>query len=244
VPAPETLALAALLLAATYAIFGLTGFGSTVLALPLLVHAMPLKFTVALLMLLDLAAGLTLIARARRGVRKDEMARLVPFLLAGLVLGVFLLVELPEAPLLTVLGLFLLAYAGSGLARRGGELSLSALWAAPFGLAAGAFSALFGTGGVLASLYVAGRLKDKAELRATVAAAVLVNSLARLALFGGVGLLTMEVLRSALWLLPSVLVGLFVGQRLHAAVPAGGVLRVLYVVVLLAGVSLLARYAV
>lgn len=242
-PTPETLLLAALILAATYAVFGLTGFGSTVLALPLLAHFMPLKFAVPLLMLLDLAAGFTLVARARSGVRKDEMRRLVPFLLAGLVLGVFLLVELPEGPLLAALGIFLLAYAGYGLARRGAELSLAPRWAAPFGLAGGVFAALFGTGGVLVSLYVAGRLKDKSELRATVAAAVLVNSATRLVLFGAVGLLTADVLLSALWLLPSLVIGLFVGQRLHAIVPAAGVLKLLYVLVVLAGASLLVRYA-
>jgi uncharacterized membrane protein YfcA len=241
-PTPETLLLVALILAATYAVFGMTGFGSTVLALPVLAHFMALKFAVPLLMLLDLAAGLTLVGSARSGVRKDEMWRLVPFLLAGLVLGVFLLVGLPERPLLTALGVFLLAYAGYGLTRRG-ELSLSALWAAPFGLAGGIFAALFGTGGVLVSLYVAGRLKEKSELRATVAAAVLVNSATRLVLFGAVGLLTADVLLSALWLLPSLVIGLRVGQRLHAVVPANAVLKALYVLVLLAGVSLLARYA-
>jgi len=242
-PTPETLLLAALILAATYAVFGLTGFGSTVLALPVLAHFMPLKFAVPLLMLLDLVAGLTLSARARSGVRRDEIWRLVPFLLAGLALGVFLLVGLPERPLLAALGVFLLAYAGYGLVRRGGEFSLAPFWAAPFGLAGGIFAALFGTGGVLVSLYVAGRLKDKSELRATVAAAVLVNSGGRLVLFGAVGLLTADVLLSALWLLPSVVIGLFAGQRLHAVVPAGAVLKALYFLVLLAGVSLLVRYA-
>jgi hypothetical protein len=244
-PAPETLFLAALLLAATYAIFGLTGFGSTVIALPILVHFLPLKFAVPVLMLLDLAAGIAVSARAWRGVRMDEFGLLAPFLVAGIALGLTLLISAPEGPLLVALGLFLLAYAGYGLARRGGELRLSRFWAAPFGLASGAFAALFGTGGVLLSAYVAGRLRDKAELRATVAAAVLVNSGVRLVLFGATGLLTQEgVLMTALWLLPATAVGLIVGQRLHAVVPAGGVLKLVYLVLLAAGASLLARYAV
>ena len=110
-------------------------------------------------------------------------------------------------------------------------------------IAGGALAALFGTGGVLTTVYFAGRLSRKDELRATAATAVLVNSVTRVALFGATGLLTRDVLLSGLLLLPSVAVGLFVGQRLHALVDAGAVRRAVYFVLLLAGVSLLVRYA-
>src|SRR5690242_15250198 len=136
-PSPELLLLAAAITAATYCVFGLTGAGSTVLALPLLAHFLPLKFAVSLLLLLDFAAGLVLISRARRGVRTDELYRFLPFVLAGIALGLVLLIQLPEGPLLTVLGVFLILYAGYGLARRTGALRISRAWSAPIGLAAG-----------------------------------------------------------------------------------------------------------
>lgn len=242
-PSPELLLLAAAITAATYSVFGLTGAGSTVLALPLLAQFLPLKFAVSLLLLLDFSASLVLIARARRGVRVDELARFLPFVLAGIAIGLFLLIRLPEAPLLAALGVFLLLYAGYGLARRAGAFSIPRAWAGPIGVVAGGLSALFGTGGVLMSLYISGRLRDKNELRATAAAAVLVNSGTRVVLFGATGLLSEGLLLSALCLLPSMLLGLFVGQRLHAAVSVTGVLRAVYAVLLVAGVSLLVRSA-
>jgi uncharacterized membrane protein YfcA len=49
------------------------------------------------------------------------------------------------------------------------------------------------------------------------------------------------MLTSVLFLLPSLIFGLLVGNRLHAAVPAAVVLRVVYVVLAAAGVSLLVR---
>lgn len=238
------LLLAALITAATYSVFGLTGFGSTVLALPLLAHFVPLKFAVPLLLLLDFAAALTLSTRARKGVRRDELAPLVPFLLAGMVLGLTLLINVPEAPLLTALGVLLLAYAGYGLVRRPVALRLSRVWAVPIGLVGGALAALFGTGVVLVAPYIAGRLPDKDEFRATASATVLLNAVARTVLFGVAGLLTQEgLLWSALLLLPSMFVGLFIGQRLHAVVAPGGVVRAVYGVLLIAGLSLLVRYA-
>ena len=45
-PPPETLVLAALVVAGAFVIFGITGFGSTIIAAPLLAHAMPLKFVI------------------------------------------------------------------------------------------------------------------------------------------------------------------------------------------------------
>ena len=242
-PSPELLLLAAVILAATYCVFGLTGAGSTVLALPVLVQFLPLKFAVSLLLLLDFAAGLVLISRAREGVRVDELVRFLPFVLVGIGIGLVLLIKLPEAPLLTLLGAFLLGYAGYGLLKKGKEIKISLAWSAPIGVTAGGLSALFGTGGVLMSLYIAGRLRDKNELRSTAAAAVLFNSGTRVVLFGATGLLSEGLIVSALWLLPSMLIGLFIGQRLHAAVSAAAVLRAVYMVLLLAGASLLIRYS-
>ena len=220
----------------------MTGFGSTVVALPLLAHLLPLKFAVAMLLLLDLTASLAVISRVRDAVRKDELARIVPFLLAGVGFGVTLLVKLPERALLVTLGVFLLAYAAYCLAGRRSASTLAAAWAAPIGLVGGGFSALFGTGGVLLVVYFAGRLADKAQLRATTAAGILVSTVTRALLFGVTGLLAQEgVLLSALALLPAVLGGLLVGQRLHARVDASQVLRAVYLLLLVSGLSLLVR---
>jgi uncharacterized membrane protein YfcA len=223
-------------------VFGMTGFGSTVLALPLLAHLLPLKFSVAMLLLLDLAASLTVISRARGAVRKDELVRIVPFLFAGVALGVTLLVKLPERPLLITLGIFLLAYAGYCLAGRRTAATLAAGWAAPIGLVAGGFSALFGTGGVLLVVYFAGRLPDTRALRATTAAGILVSTGSRALLFGATGLLAQDgVLLSALALLPAAFIGLLLGHRLHARVDPRQVLRVVYLLLVVSGLSLLLR---
>jgi len=239
---PETLAVAALITAATYLVFGMTGFGSTVLALPLIAHFVSIKFAVSLLLLLDFTACLLLIPRVRRGVRLDELGWMFPFMLAGIAVGLTLLIQLPEAPLLGGLGVFLLVYAAYGTTRRAGPLRLSRAWCAPIGFAAGTLGALFGTGGVLTALYFAGRFDDKEQLRATAAAAVLLNTSMRVVFFWSSGLLGQDgLLTSALVLLPSVLIGLFVGGRLHAAVPTAVVVRVVYLVIGVAGASLLVR---
>lgn len=240
--APEIILLAALVIAFAYTAFGLAGFGSTVIALPLLVHFFELKFAVPLLMLLDLAAFLFVGTRVRRQIRYAEIAWLVPFILAGMAVGLVLLIEVDEQILITVLGVFLLLYAGYSLARRGPPPSLSRAWCAPIGLAGGAFSALFGTGGVLFAIYNAGRIHDKDALRATNAAMIVLSSLVRALLFGAAGLLTQAgLLVTALALLPAMLAGVWLGNRLHAVVPASAVVKAVYALLVIAGLALLAR---
>jgi uncharacterized membrane protein YfcA len=223
-------------------VFGLTGFGSTVIALPLLVLFFPLKFAVSLMMLLDLAVLALFGARLRRGLRLDEIGWLLPFMLAGMAAGLTLLIKAPERPLLVVLGLFLLCYAAWGLLRPSGPPRLARGWCAPVGLAGGVFSALFGTGGVLFAVYNAGRLRDAAELRANNAAMILLSSSLRLVLFGAVGLLAQDgLLTTALALAPALAFGFWLGARANAAVPAAAVVKAVYALLVIAGLTLLAR---
>jgi len=240
----ETLATAAVVLFLTYTVFGLTGFGSTALAVPLLVHVVPLRYLVPMLVILDLVASLLVSGRGRSGVRFDELGRVAPFMIGGLLLGLTLLIGVPEQPLVIVLGVFLVAYAAYGLLRRSGSVSLAGWWCAPFGLVSGAFASMFGNGGAILALYFSGRLRAKDELRATSAAMVLLNAGLRVVLFAAAGLLTQDgLLGSAAILVVPALAGLYLGNRLHDRVSAARVLQAVYVVVALAGVSLLVRAA-
>ncbi len=234
------------MVALAYTAFGLAGFGSTVIALPLLAHFFALKFAVPLLMLLDIAAFLLFGARAFKSIQYREIGWLVPFILVGMGAGLTLLIEVGEEKLLVVLGSFLLLYAAYGLLV--GEFGrvrpslVSRAWGVPVGLAGGVFSALFGTGGVLFALYNAGRIRDKEALRATNAAMIVLSSLVRVVLFAIAGLRTQDgLLATALLLLPALLGGVWLGGRLHAAVSAAAVVKAVYALLVLAGLLLLAR---
>jgi uncharacterized membrane protein YfcA len=70
------------------------------------------------------------------------------------------------------------------------------------------------------------------------------SSIVRVVLFGAAGLLSQSgLVVTALWLAPAMIAGLFIGNRLHAAVPTGAVVRVVYLLMAVAGVSLLIRAA-
>lgn len=74
---------------------------------------------------------------------------------------------------------------------------------------------------------------------------IMASSLVRVVLFGASGLLSQEGLGAcALLLAPAVIGGVLIGNRLHAAIPAAAVVRVVYLLLLISGVSLLVRAAV
>ncbi|MEO7855253.1 MAG: sulfite exporter TauE/SafE family protein, partial [Rubrivivax sp.] len=53
----HTLLLAAAIIVLAYTVFGLSGFGAGIVALPLLAQFMPIRFGVPMLLLLDLCCG-------------------------------------------------------------------------------------------------------------------------------------------------------------------------------------------
>lgn len=237
-----TLAQLALIIVFGYTVFGLTGFGSSVTAMPLLVLLIPLRMAVPLMLVFDLVSGLLLGLRNRRFIEKREALRLMPFMVAGMAIGVLALVRAPERLLLVVLGLFILCYSAWSLLVRGKPRPLASAWAGPFGVVGGMFTALFGTGGPFYTIFLTRRLDDKLALRATISGVLFFSAVARLVLFTGAGLYRDPALPLlAGVLLPFALGGLYVGNRLHQWLPAERVRQAVWVVLIAGGVSLVLR---
>jgi len=238
----NTLVSAALIIVLAYTIFGLTGFGSSITAMPLLAYLFPLRFAVPLMLIFDICATLLLGLKNRGAVDRRELLRLIPFMLVGMVLGVTLLVKAPERALLFVLGTFVLAYAGWSLLLHRTVKTIATGWSVPLGTVGGVFTALFGTGGPIYVIYLAGRLHDKSVLRATIGALIFVSGLARLALFSSAGLYAQQsLLLLAAILLPAAMLGLYIGSRLHRSLPLQRVVQVVWTILIFGGISLIWR---
>lgn len=240
--APVTIAALAGIVVLAYTVFGLTGFGSAITAMPLLVLVIPLRMAVPLMLVFDLVSGLLLGWKNRRFIARREALFLIPFMLAGMAFGVVALVRAPERVLLLVLGFFILGFSAWSLLARGTPRPLAAVWAAPFGMVGGVFTALFGTGGPFYTIYLTRRLHDKLPLRATISGVLFFSAVARLLLFSGAGLYRQAGLPLlAAGLLPFALAGLYAGNRLHAWLPAQRVRQAVWVVLVAGGASLVLR---
>ena len=225
-----------------YTVFGFGGFGANLVALPLLAHVMTLRFAVPMLLVLDLFSASAMGVKNRKLIERGELLRLLPWLLAGMALGVPVLKYGREAWLLMVLGSFVLAYALWSLFGRANPAPISPRWAFPAGLAGGVFSTLFGTGGPIYTLFLARRIIDTSRLRATVGALILGSAVVRLMLFTGSGFFSQPgLLKLALVLVPCALLGYLIGSRLHARLPQAQVRKVIWGMLVVSGGSLLVR---
>jgi uncharacterized membrane protein YfcA len=238
----EVCVLAPLIIMLGYVIFGMVGFGSTITNAPLLAHFLPLRFVIPLTLLLDLFAAVALGTRMRGQADRGELRRILPFVLLGLVLGLALLINLPERALLLLLGGFVL-YAGiSGFVRRPGAGQLHRAWAIPAGIVGGVFSALYGTGGPIYTVYMARRIADKSVFRATMARLILTVGLVRFALFAASGLIGQDhLLLAALLLAPFAALSLALGNRLHHLLSPRRILLFVYLLIIANGAALILR---
>lgn len=234
-------ALAVLLLA--YFVRGISGFGSGLIAVPLLALRFPLPEVVPFMLIADFGASGLVGGLNFRQVDWLEIRRLLPATLAGVVLGTHLLVSLPAAYLLTLLGVFVMAFAvRSLLLRNRGFTRTSAHWAYPAALSGGAVSGLFGTGGPPYVIYLSHRIADKGGLRATLSALFFLEGLLRIVTFLAAGLLWgWEVWKNALLAAPLIVAALYAGSHVHSRLTDRQMLQGVSWLLLGSGVSLLVK---
>lgn len=240
-PELSSLIWAAPILLAAYFIRGITGFGSGLIAVPLLALNLPLTFVVPLILLTDFTASLILGGLHFDKVAWPEIRRLLPTGLLGVGLGAYLLVSLPAAPMLIGLGGVVILYALRNLLLNTttAPKPASPRWAWPAGLMGGAVGAMFGTGGPPYVIYLSHRLFDKGVLRATFSGLFFIEGLSRITTFVVSGLLLhIELLYTYLAAMPITLGALWIGSHVHTRLTQAQMLRLLSMILLGSGVSL------
>jgi uncharacterized membrane protein YfcA len=228
---------------AAYIVFGIAGFGTALVAGPLLIHFMPLSTIIPLLVVLDFIAAFGNLLPSRQAVVGSELKRLLPFMALGCTVGVVFLLNLKSDLLLLLMGLFITGYALYMLAVKVKPARLSAFWAVPMGTVGGLFGALFGSGGFLYALYLSARLEDKQQVRATQSALISCSTVVRLGLFTVAGVYgDLQLLLTAVCLLPAMALGLWIGRRLTLKMSREAFVRLVTWLVLVSGLTLIYRY--
>jgi len=240
---PTDMLYATSVLLLAYFVRGISGFGSGLIAVPLLALRFPLQEVVPFMLIMDFSASALVGGVSFKQVEWPEIRRLMPLSLIGVVLGTSLLVSLPPSILLTLLGVFVLAFALRSLLLHPGKFQpISTLWAHPAALTGGAVGGLFGTGGPPYVIYLSHRIQDKFRLRATLSGLFFLEGLFRIATFLIVGLLY----GSAVWLnslmaAPIVFTALYAGSHVHARLTNTQMTHLIGVLLLVSSASLLVK---
>lgn len=235
------LAFCGTVLAVAYFVRGLTGFGSGLISIPLLVLVLPLQAVVPLVVLLDYTASFSQSTSAREDVRWRELVPLLPFSMAGVLAGLLILKTMSAAEMSHALGVFVLFFAvyqffGLEMAGR-----YSKGWAVLAGGSGGLIGTLFGTGGPFYIIYFRLRGLDKSELRATFAATFLIDGGWRLVGYAASDFFTRDFLLTALAALPVMTVALYAGGHIHSRVSQKTFQRAISLLLVCSGLALVLK---
>jgi uncharacterized membrane protein YfcA len=239
---PWLYVLAPIVIIVGYTVFGLSGFGSTVISVPILAHFLPISYLVPLMVLLDLASATMIGAKDHEHVSRVELKHIIPFMFVGFVVGVTVLVKVPDEYLRPALGLFTMAIGLNSILNPRLNRLLSAWWCVPTGVMGGAVATVFGAGGPIYATYLSGRMQDKTKIRATMGALISISAFTRAIVYAVSGLLLhTAIFVGGLVLAPFVLIGLRLGNRIHLNLTQEQLRRIVGVIVLFTGASLLLR---
>jgi hypothetical protein len=242
---PLGIVLTACIVFGAFVIRGMSGFGAGMIGIPLLAFLMPVHTAVSMFGLLVLVLFTFLSIRDWRDVVRGELKRLIVPTLLGVAGGVLLFKHLDNRVLMQLLAGFLIAYALYALAVHYfglPEFTCSQRWAYPVGFAGAFIDTLFGGGGgTLVVIYLHMRRVGRAPFRATVAALWLAEMIARILGYGAAGYYTIETLLLCALLLPLMGAGTWVGERLGNRISQESFSKLMALLLLIAGVSLLAK---
>ncbi len=235
----ELLLSVAILLTA-YFVRGITGFGSALVAVPLLSLLLPVTLVVPVVILLDYLGSLSHGLHHRKQVLWREIVPLTPFTLSGIVVALYLMKQVEPGTLTVALGIFVILYAVYSLL----PIQLpqgSRLWAAPLGFLAGLIGAAFGTGGPFIVIYLTLRQLDKLSFRGTIAVIFFIDGGMRLLGYFLSGLYTLELLGWTLLSIPLAALGMWLGGQIHSGLSQRQFVQIISVTLLLSGTALLVK---
>jgi uncharacterized membrane protein YfcA len=221
---------------------GLAGFGSALVAVPLLALLLPMPTLVPLMVLLGIAVSLLNLLHLHHALADAPLGRLLLGYLLGTPLGLLFLTRAPEPLVLGLLGLGLAAFALLSLAGRQPRGRWLREQRLAIGALSGALGAAYGTNGPPVILHVAAHPEWGSDRqKATLTLFFLVSGLLTAGAHWAGGLVTGPVLELTLWALPALLGGALAGVWLYRRLGEHDYRRMVFALVLLTGLMLLWR---
>jgi uncharacterized membrane protein YfcA len=223
-----------------YLVRGIAGFGSALIAVPLLALVMPLTLVVPMVVLLDYLSSLTQGVSHRQYICWKDIWPLIPFSAAGVAYSLYIFTSSDTQHLAIGLGIFIILFGVYQLLPI--QFGRADNWAAlPTGFFGGFFGAMFGTGGPFYVIYLSLRQLEKVAFRATFATIFLIDGSMRLAGFALNSLYDYSAAAHLIALFPAAILGLFIGSRIYSTASKQDFLRIISVLLLGSGIALILK---
>jgi hypothetical protein len=221
-----------LLLAVTFLagfIQGLSGFGSVLLSLPLLILFLDVRTAIPLVALVALALTVLLLIQLREHLDWKKVYPLLAGTLFGVPVGVFLLKHLDTNLIQLVLGTVLVGYALYGLTSRLSLKGIRTRWAYLYGFLAGCLGGALSASGPPVIIYTSLQPWSKDQIKVTLQGYFLASGLIVVLFQAASGLTTWPVMKLFALSLPAVIIGTLVGSHFYGMVREEGYRKIILI---------------
>jgi uncharacterized membrane protein YfcA len=220
---------------------GLSGFGSVLVALPLLALFLDFKIAVPLVSLWGMTINIILLLSLRRHLSLKRILPLAVAALPGIPLGVYILKNVSVWVLEMVLGGLLVVFSLYFVWSGGKTRILARGWAYAAGFCSGCLGGGLAMSGPPVIIYTALQPWPKDEIKSTLTGFFFLSGLFILAAQAASGLITTTVLSWSVLSIPFVVVGVFLGSWFYDKLDTNRYRQVIVWLITLLGLLTLAK---
>lgn len=220
---------------------GLSGFGSILLAIPLLAMFLDIKTVIPLTALMGLTMTTVLLIQLWKHV---PWRKIVPFLigtLPGIPLGVLFLKKMDKDMVQLVLGSLLMAYSAYSLVSRRRPKETAERWGYMFGFLGGCLGGAFSASGPAVIVYASLQDWPKDRIKASLQGMFFVSGAIVILFYSFNGLITPVVLKYYGVSFPALLLGTYVGALCYGRISDVQYKKVMFVLLGLLGAFMMYR---
>lgn len=217
----------------------LAGFGSALLAMPILAQALGIKTAAPLFALCVLIGEIIMLMRHHKAFRFAAVWRLMVAAVIAIPIGIRTAHILPDNIVLLTLGILTFGFALYSLVGPQMPALKDKKWAFGFGFAAGLLSGAYNTGGPPYVIYGATQRWPQNEFKANIQSVFLISSLMVTTSHFLNGGYTPEVLHLFAFALPTIPLGLGVGFLLEPLISPAFFRRAVLIMLLVLGLTLI-----
>jgi len=220
---------------------GLSGFGSILLAIPLLAIFLDIKTVIPLTAVMGLTMTIVLLIQLWNHL---SWKKIVPFLvgtLPGIPLGVFFLKKMDKSMVQLILGILLIAYSVYSLLSRRMPKGTRKGWGYLLGFLGGCLGGAFSASGPAVIVYASLQDWPKDRIKASLQGMFFVSGSMVVLFYAFSGLITKTVLKYFGISLPALFIGTYVGALCYGKINDVQYRKVMFILLGLLGTFLIYR---
>lgn len=218
---------------------GMTGFGSALVAIPLLSLIIDIKAAVPLCILNSIIITTYLSFKMRKHLDAKKILPLCLAAIPGIIVGTTALNSGDSRWIRISLGILLVTYSLYSLLSKPRPRKIHCLWGWLAGFLSGAIGAAFSAGGPPTIIYTTLNDWDKNSIKATLSGFFLFNSYLIAIVHASNGLTTGDVFTSFMISAPFVLLGTVLGSICYGKIAKEKYLQIIFAFLLLMGIMLM-----